>query len=191
MASMSEVKCVVVGDGAVGKTSMLISYVEGKFPTEYVPTVFENYEKEVTLEGKHINFTLWDTAGQEGYQKIRTLSYKSADIFLVCFSFDNPGSLENVKARWAKELKQHRCQAPIILVGTKADLKDADFDSSAAEKIGEEIGGCGYIECSAKTTQGVDEVFQTALKTGFSAKSAGGKEKVKGKGFFSRLSGKK
>eukprot|EP00008_Paramoeba_atlantica_P011620 CAMPEP_0201482666 /NCGR_PEP_ID=MMETSP0151_2-20130828/6926_1 /ASSEMBLY_ACC=CAM_ASM_000257 /TAXON_ID=200890 /ORGANISM="Paramoeba atlantica, Strain 621/1 / CCAP 1560/9" /LENGTH=190 /DNA_ID=CAMNT_0047865455 /DNA_START=329 /DNA_END=901 /DNA_ORIENTATION=+ len=190
MASLPEVKCVVVGDGAVGKTSMLISYVEGKFPDEYVPTVFENYEKVVAFEGKSVNFTLWDTAGQEGYQKIRTLSYKNADIFLVCFSFDNPGSLENIKARWAKELKQHRVQAPIILVGTKADLKDPSFDGEAAEKIGTEIGGCGYIECSAKTTTGVEEVFLTALKTGFSAKCGGGKEGGKKTGFFKRLIGK-
>jgi small GTP-binding protein len=189
MANANEVKCVVVGDGAVGKTCMLISYVEGKFPTEYVPTVFENYEKEVEHEGKPINFTLWDTAGQEGYQKIRTLSYKNADIFLVCFSFDNAGSLENVKARWAKELKQHRCQAPIILVGTKADLKDG-FDTATAEKMGEDIGACGYIECSAKTTEGVAEVFSTALKTGYAAKGSGGKEKAK-KGFFSNVFGKR
>jgi Ras-related C3 botulinum toxin substrate 1 len=186
MASLTEVKCVVVGDGAVGKTCMLISYVEGKFPEEYVPTVFENYEKEVECDGKHINFTLWDTAGQEGYQKIRTLSYKNADIFLVCFALNSAESFDNVKARWAKELKQHRASAPIILVGLKADLKEASFDSSAAEKLAEEIGGSGYMECSAKTSHGVSELFELALKTGLTAKLAGGKDNVK-KGFFSRL----
>jgi len=119
-------------------------------------------------------------------KKIRTLSYKNADIFLVCFALNSPESFDNIKARWSKELKQHRASAPIILVGLKADLKEASFDSTAAEKMAEEIGGSGYMECSAKTFHGVSELFELALKTGLTAKLAGGKDNVK-KGFFSRL----
>ena len=104
MAGKLEVKCVVVGDGAVGKTCMLISYTEGMFPKEYVPTVFENYEAEIVVNGKEVKFSLWDTAGQEGYARIRTLSYPKTDIFLLCFAIDNQPSLVNVKDRWFKEV---------------------------------------------------------------------------------------
>ena len=83
---------------------MLISYTEGKFPKEYVPTVFDNYEATIIVEGKEVKFSLWDTAGQEGYARIRTLSYPKTDIFLLCFSVVNHPSFVNVKDRWYVEV---------------------------------------------------------------------------------------
>eukprot|EP01101_Sappina_pedata_P006990 TRINITY_DN35_c0_g1_i2.p1 TRINITY_DN35_c0_g1~~TRINITY_DN35_c0_g1_i2.p1 ORF type:complete len:173 (+),score=33.53 TRINITY_DN35_c0_g1_i2:85-603(+) len=113
------VKCVVVGDGAVGKTCLLISYTEGRFPKEYVPTVFDNYEATIMVEGQEAKLSLWDTAGQEGYARIRTLSYPKTDVFLLCFSVVDHTSFENVGARWLIELKHHCPNTPIMLVGTK------------------------------------------------------------------------
>jgi small GTP-binding protein len=57
-------KLVVIGDGAVGKTCLLVVYAKGSFPTEYVPTVFENYKCKVTVSNVEYNVQLWDTAGQ-------------------------------------------------------------------------------------------------------------------------------
>eukprot|EP01089_Gocevia_fonbrunei_P013864 TRINITY_DN3657_c0_g1_i1.p1 TRINITY_DN3657_c0_g1~~TRINITY_DN3657_c0_g1_i1.p1 ORF type:complete len:201 (+),score=48.84 TRINITY_DN3657_c0_g1_i1:183-785(+) len=173
---MQEVKCVVVGDGAVGKTCMLISYTENKFPKEYVPTVFDNYEAQILVEGKEVKFSLWDTAGQEGYARIRTLSYPKTDIFLLCFSVVNPYSFENVKETWLPELRHHCPQVPIILVGTKIDLKDDEktledlkkagqnpISTEQGQKLAQEIKAIKYLECSALTRKGLKNVFDNAL----------------------------
>jgi small GTP-binding protein len=192
-----EVKCVVVGDGAVGKTCMLISYTEGRFPKEYVPTVFDNYEATIMVEGKEVKFSLWDTAGQEGYARIRTLSYPKTDIFLLCYSVVDPPSFDNVGPRWLVELKHHCPNTPIMLVGTKVDLRE-DKDtldklskqskkpltkedgekysfSHTKDKVPIEIkpGDLPYMECSALSTDGLKNVFDQAL-TSVVVKKTGG-----------------
>jgi len=112
---LQTIKCVVVGDGAVGKTCLLISYARNEFPLKYVPTVFDNYAVTVTIGEEPYTLGLFDTAGQEDYDRLRPLSYPSTDVFLVCFSTVLPSSFENVKEKWAPELK-HRCpKTPFLL----------------------------------------------------------------------------
>ena len=80
-------KLVIVGDGACGKTCLLIVFSKDQFPEVYVPTVFDSYSATVMTGGRPVNLGLWDTAGQEDYDRLRPLSYPQTDVFLICFSF--------------------------------------------------------------------------------------------------------
>eukprot|EP01101_Sappina_pedata_P012357 TRINITY_DN846_c0_g2_i1.p2 TRINITY_DN846_c0_g2~~TRINITY_DN846_c0_g2_i1.p2 ORF type:complete len:210 (+),score=95.58 TRINITY_DN846_c0_g2_i1:100-729(+) len=174
--SMQNVKCVVVGDGAVGKTCLLISYTENRFPVDYVPTVFDNFTTGVEVDGNHINFALWDTAGQEEYSRLRALSYPETDVFLLCFSVVSPPSFDNIKQKWYTEVDHHCPEAKKILVGTKIDLRNDKkiLDELKGEKlpttemgenIAKEIGAKAYLECSAYTQEGLKRVFEEAIRT--------------------------
>ncbi|KAL5055782.1 hypothetical protein RYX36_036464 [Vicia faba] len=108
------IKCVTVGDGAVGKTCLLISYTSNTFPTDYVPTVFDNFSANVVVNGSTVNLGLWDTAGQEDYNRLRPLSYRGADVFILAFSLISKASYENVSKKWIPELKHYAPGVPII-----------------------------------------------------------------------------
>ncbi|TPX50363.1 hypothetical protein SeLEV6574_g00941 [Synchytrium endobioticum] len=149
---MQAIKCVVVGDGAVGKTCLLISYTTNAFPGEYIPTVFDNYSANVMVDSKPINLGLWDTAV-------------------------SPPSFENVRTKWFPEISHHAPNTPIILVGTKLDLREeketieklrerrmAPISYPQGLQMAKEIGAVKYLECSALTQKGLKNVFDEAIR---------------------------
>ncbi|XP_054722834.1 ras-related protein ced-10-like isoform X2 [Uloborus diversus] len=159
------IKLVVVGDGTVGKTCMLIAYSTGTFPEgEYAPTVFDNYADVMECDGVRVSLTLWDTAGQEDYERLRPLSYPGTDGFLLCFSVDNHRSYENIATKWHPEVRHHCPRAPFILVGTKTDLRESSTNKenfisrNQGKKMAAKIKATKYVECSAK------EVFIEAVR---------------------------
>ncbi|XDV16350.1 hypothetical protein PO909_016104 [Leuciscus waleckii] len=162
---MQSIKCVIVGDGAVGKTCLLISYTTGAFPEELTPTVFENYSASETVDGNPVKLALWDTSGVEEYDRLRPLSYPQTDVVLICFSLVDPASFEKVREK-----------CPIILIGTKLDLRDDKDTIERLEKMkmtpitfteglamATETGAVKYLECSALTQRGLKTVFNEVI----------------------------
>ncbi|POS87713.1 Rho GTPase [Erysiphe pulchra] len=168
-------KCVVTGDGAVGKSELIC-----KTPLKVDNTdknSFDNYSASVMVDGKPISLGLWDTAGQEDYDRLRPLSYPQTDVFLICFSIVSPPSFDNVRAKWFPEIDHHAPSVPIILVGTKLDLREdhATLESLKQKRmdpvtydqaliVAKEIRAHKYLECSALTQRNLKSVFDEAIR---------------------------
>lgn len=150
----------------------------GHFPKEYVPTVFENYVSDCRVDGKAVQLALWDTAGQEEYERLRPLSYSKSHVILIGFAVDSPDSLDNVASKWIDEVNRLCPNVPIILVGMKKDLREDPVaieemrlksmrfvDAQAAHNMANRIGAKKYMECSALTGEGVDDIFEAATRS--------------------------
>jgi len=178
------IKCVVVGDGAVGKTCLILSYTTNSFPSDVQPTVFDNYSFDCEVDSKFVKLGIWDTAGQADFDRLRPLSYRDADVFLICFSIANPISLDNVVDKWALEVKHHGAGVPIILCGTQMDLRDDEktkktlasagkqpISKTEAEAMRLKIGAKAYVECSALTLTGMKGAFDECVRAAFQRQS--------------------
>jgi len=172
----------------------LISYTTNAFPGDHVPTVFDNYSCNSYVDGEAIQLGLWDTAGSADYDELRPLSYPGTDAFIVCFSLISRESLEGVENKWMKEIVEHCPNAPVILVGTKVDLRSKpEFKSKiVSESDGNALAGRinakKYIECSALTQEKLQEVFSETIRAVIAKENQeanknpppGGKEKPTG-----------
>jgi len=172
------IKVALVGDGTVGKTCLLMSYICQAFLEDYIPTMFDNFSAIEEIDGELVNVILWDTAGQEDYETIRTTTcFPNTHVFIMCFSVVHPDSFHNVKQKWLEELKKAAPDTPFILVGTKTDLRnDEETIKKLAEKgkepISEKLGkkrakeikARFYIECSARDVVSVNDMFKQAIK---------------------------
>jgi Ras-related C3 botulinum toxin substrate 1 len=174
-----------------------MSYSSNTFDGEYIPTVFDNYSVNVIVDGQICNLGLWDTAGQEDYDRLRPLSYPSTDVFLMCFSLISPVSRDNIRRKWAPEIKSALPNAKIILCGCKMDLRgDPATDAHLIERglkpvsheegqaLADEIGAYKYCEASAKTQEGLKNVFDEAVR-GVLAEKKSQRHPRKRKGFAS------
>ena len=175
-------KTVAVGQGAAGKTCMFIRYATGQFPEQYVPTVFENYVAEAELDGRAVELALWDTGGGEDYWRLRPLSYPDTDFFLLLFDITSIGQFEDIYSYWWEELNHHCPNVPIILVGSKIDLRVEGITTITTvqgKAMAKKIGAAKYMEISSLKNWGVTELFQEAIRIGHHYRTVTKKRKKK------------
>jgi len=187
-------KLVLLGDGACGKTSLLNVFTRGYFPTVYEPTVFENYVHDIFVDNVHIELSLWDTAGQEEFDRLRSLSYDDTHTIMLCFSVDSKDSLENVESKWVGEIAENCQGVKLVLVALKCDLREKSTDEEEEPEEGAQgerkapkeyidyktglevarrIQALRYLECSSKKNRGVNEAFTEAARVALSVKGPG------------------
>jgi Ras family protein A len=173
-----ERKAVLAGDGACGKSALFRVLTEGRFPEEYCcGELFWNRSTNIEIGDTSTELAVWDTAGQEDYDRLRPLFYPDAHVVLICFSIGNPDSLANIHETWLPEVSHFCAGVPIVLVGTKSDLRYDGETLAELHKTSEhpityeealeaqiKIGAKAYVECSAKLGEGVAEVFETAVR---------------------------
>ncbi|XP_060586016.1 cdc42 homolog [Ruditapes philippinarum] len=179
------IKCVVVGDACVGKSSMMTSYATHIFRSEFIPGPWENYTVTVTIGETSYQLGLFDTHGQEDYDRVRPLTYPGTHVFLLCYSVVSPSSMENIEMKWLPEVRYHSPTSAFLIVGTQIDQRDNErvlgklqqnYRSKPATheegtKLAKKVNAYGYVECSALTQQGLNDVFVEAILAVLSPKN--------------------
>ncbi|KAH3760862.1 small GTPase Rac protein 1 [Pelomyxa schiedti] len=169
------IKVGIVGDGCVGKTSVLIRWTCGSFPPkyEYITPMSAN----VMFEGKPCILRLWDFLCGEEFDRESAWNYPQTDIFLLCFSVINAASFENVRCKWYPVVSHYCPDAPFIIVGTKRDLR-ADpvanepyirrgmppVSFQMASEMVLELHASAYVETSSLTGEHIQDLFTCALR---------------------------
>ncbi|KAF7358733.1 GTP binding protein Cdc42 [Mycena sanguinolenta] len=174
------VKCTLIGDDVVGKTCLLTSYSDKKFPTDYVPTLFGGFSVTILFDDVPCTLAVFDTFAEDpDYNRLRPLAYPGTDVFIICFSVGHPASFANVKDKWFPEAEHHSPGVPRVIAATQIDLR-TDLSSGSAEKekiqqhekmittaqgekLARELKAARYVECSAKIHEGVHAAFDAAI----------------------------
>ena len=151
---------------------MLFSFVSYEDLDVYVPTVFEDYRCTPQIDGRNVELGVWDTAGQEGYERLRPLSYPQTDVFLLCFKADKPKTLEHIRTKWYPETSHHCPEVKRILVCitecAPEDENENESDKAVSiedcRAVAEEIHASNFVVCNLSTRQGVQEVFEEAAR---------------------------
>ncbi|XP_071160584.1 uncharacterized protein [Mytilus edulis] len=172
------IKCVVVGDDCVGKTSMLVSYATKRFPTNCIPSAFDNYAGVISLSGKQRQMQLLDTLEQETSTATIQTICSDADVFVVCYSAVQPQSFKNVKEKWLPRIRNFMGDIPFVLVATQTDLRKnpavlKQLQNKGLKPVSQNEGyalskrtdyAC-YVECAPHMERKVKQVIDKAISS--------------------------
>ena len=155
-------KVLLIGDSSVGKTSVLLRYVEDKFNAEFQTTIGVDFKvSSFTINGKSVKLQLWDTAGQDRFKNIVASYYRGAHGILLMFDITNHASFQNVQ-RWYDEAQNYlQRSVPKLLIGNKSDLASSRKVSLEDAKNLADRLGVEYIETSAKNNVNVKSSFES------------------------------
>ncbi|KAL4710509.1 hypothetical protein ACJJTC_008911 [Scirpophaga incertulas] len=171
-----KIKCVLVGDGAVGKSSLIAAYAQDTFREEYQPTAYDTFNVVVDVDDRPVCVEICDTAGQESMSELRELCYPGTDVLMLCFSVVRPETYRSAARSWASAAAG--VGAPLVLVGTQADLAtdpavlqtlrargEHPITEAEAKALASEIHAV-YVETSAKTRRQLKDAFDAAILAG-------------------------
>ena len=167
-SSIQTIRVTAVGDESSDKTPTLLVFKGDPYPEDYEPTIFENYHGMHIYQGKQFNIHLWDTAGQEEYDRLRPMSYAKTDVILILFALNDPNSLKNVTDKWINEVTEYCPNAPIILIGTKSELwspeKEGQITQGQIEEVAKKINAYKTITCSPRKNENMCDIFELAIE---------------------------
>jgi Ras-related protein Rab-1A len=154
-------KTVIIGNSGVGKSAILVRFVENQFSEHYLATIGVDFRfKTIQVDGKNVKFQIWDTAGQERFRTITSAYYRGSQGILLVFDLTDPLSFENICKFWMNEVETYaEKDAIFFLIGNKSDLNDQR--QVPQDKIKEfcELKNLTYMECSAKEGEKIKEIF--------------------------------
>lgn len=160
------IKIIIIGNTNVGKSCILTKFIDNEFISHNTTTIGVDYKTYYTTYlDKDIKLLIWDTAGQERFKSITKTFYKGVQVVIICFDLTNYDSFEDIDI-WMEEIKKEKLNSPIIiLVGTKSDLTSSRVitKEEALKKI-TQLKLDAYFETSAKTNQGIEDIFNSIVK---------------------------
>jgi small GTP-binding protein len=157
-------KILILGDSSVGKTSLLLQYADGYFPTVYVATIGVEYKiKPININGTNLNLQIWDTAGQERFRSITQNFMKGADGIIYVYDITNKQSFDNLRT-WIRQSEETTEGFKKIIVGNKSDLEaERIVQKESLKKFCDDRHLTG-LEASAKSGTNVKEIFENLTK---------------------------
>jgi small GTP-binding protein len=156
----------LVGDGRVGKTSIINKYLYNTFNENEPMTINSCFlEKKMIINEKTFKFALWDTAGQEKFNSVTPVYYRDAKGVILVYDITNARSFERVQ-KWIEEVRSYNKECEIVICGNKVDIKETYEDGVDKDKAKEYVvnKGIEHFYTSAKTGEGLEEVFDYVAK---------------------------
>ncbi|GFS14474.1 Ras association domain-containing protein 2 [Elysia marginata] len=177
------VRCVILGDGDVGKSAMILTYLSGRFPEDIPPGPVDGFSEydhltkypvKLQQDNVEVMLTLVDSFGLDEYEKLRERQCASGDVYILCFDTSKRSTFERVRHHWLPEMRRYSSeQTPFVVVGLKTDIRSkAQADGSditpfvtysEGMKEAGDLGASQYTECSAKNNTGVKRVFEKTV----------------------------